>query len=88
MSVEQSPLLAEALAKLIQESPSVRAAMKAGRKTSISMRVYREKTGRWDDYGPVATMQSEGWASWLRGKLGMSKIVYRVKGITIDETTL
>jgi hypothetical protein len=85
---EASPLAARTLAALIEESPSVKAAMKAGKKTTIRMRIYREKTGKWDDYGPISKSASESWASWLRGKLGTTKVKYRVKGMTVDETMI
>jgi hypothetical protein len=81
-------LVAAALARLIEESPSVKAAMKAGKKTNMSVRIYREKTGRWDDYGIVSSLGSEGWGSWLKGKLGLTKLIYKVEGNTVDETTL
>lgn len=57
-------LLAQALAKLLADSPSIRAAMKAGKKTEISVRVYRAAEDRWYDLGPVLSV-TDRWAEWL-----------------------
>ena len=83
-----SPLLAHALAKLIEESPSVKAAMKAGKKTSLRVRVHREKTGQWEDYGVVVQNGAEGWGSWLKGKLGVMRMIYRVNGQEVDRVDM
>ena len=57
-------LFAHALAKLLADSPSIKAAMKAGRKTTISVRVYRAAEDRWYDLGPISTV-TDRWAEWL-----------------------
>ena len=83
-----SPLLACAIAQLIEESPSVKAAMKAGKQTSLRIRVHREATGRWEDYGVVVQNGAEGWGSWLKGKLGVMQLIYRVNGEAVDKVEL
>lgn len=47
-------LLLRALAHILAETPSIQAAMKAGRRTQISVRVYRAKEDRWVDLGPIS----------------------------------
>jgi hypothetical protein len=83
-----SALIAQALAKLIEESPSMKAAMKAGKKTGIRIRIQREGTTHWDDYGVVSQNGSEGWGAWLKGKLGITKLIYTIGGHKVDEVDL
>lgn len=80
-------ILTQALARLLAESPSIRAAMKAGRKTRISCRVYRANLDRWDDIGTVG--QREGkWGEWLI-RFARAKVVirFRYKGKEIERST-
>lgn len=58
-------LISRALARVLAETPSIAAAARAGRRTSISVRVWRAERdengnptghGRWVDYGPVASL--------------------------------
>ena len=70
-------LLVRALAKLLADSPSIKAAMKAGRKTQISVRVYKADQDRWYDLGPVSTASGR-WDALL-GNLAKAKVVFRFR---------
>lgn len=68
------------LARLIRESPSMQAAMRAGKRTEISARIKRAGSNRWDDLGPLHT-RHEWWQSTLAGLSRESvKIVYKLAG--------
>lgn len=80
-------MIASLLARLLAESPSIRAAMKAGRRTAISCRVYRAAQNEWQELGTVGS--NEGvWADML-ARLAHAKIVvrFRYKGKEIERST-
>ena len=66
-----------ALLKLLADSPSITAAMKAGKQTQISVRVYKAAEGRWYDLGPVSTASGR-WDAVLGG-LAKAKVVLRFR---------
>lgn len=72
-------LLGLTLAKLLADTPSIKAAMKAGKRTVISVRVYRAAEDRWYDLGPVSNIHGR-WAEWLDGiASGFPKLVLRFR---------
>lgn len=79
-------MIAALLARLLAESPSIRAAMKAGRRTAISCRVYRADQDRWYDLGTVG-QTNRIWD--VLGRLAHAKIVlrFRYKGKEIERST-
>ena len=80
-------MIAALVARLLAESPSIRAAMKAGRRTAISCRVYRADRDEWQDLGTLG--QDHGtWANLLAG-LARAKVVvrFRYKGKEIERST-
>jgi hypothetical protein len=61
------------VAELLAQTPSVQAAMKAGRKTSIHTRIIRAN-GRIEE-GPSSTIE-RSWAEWFRWMQG-KRIIFR-----------
>lgn len=73
--------VAALLGHLLASTPGLQAAMKAGRKTSISLRVYRAAEDRWEDYGVVSS--SEGsWKAVFGRLVALPQVVirFRLKG--------
>ena len=50
--------LAQFVANLLADNPSLKAAMKAGQETTISARVWRAKEQRWVDLGVVSKKET------------------------------
>lgn len=68
------------LAQLIRESPSMQAAMKAGKRTEMSARIKRAGSSHWDDLGPLYT-HHDWWRSTLAGLSRESvRIIYKIAG--------
>lgn len=68
------------LARLIRESPSMQAAMKAGKRTQISARVKRAGASHWDDLGTLHTRQEWWRGTFLALPLGAIHIIYKIAG--------
>ena len=79
-------MIARLISRLLSESPSIRAAMKAGRKTSISARRLNGATGEWEDLGVVSSSE-ESWRSLLSG-IPQVVVRYRVNGREIERANL
>ena len=75
------------LARLLAESSSIHAAMKAGRRTRIACRVYRASQDRWEDWGPVAET-ADSWRAVL-ARVCPAKVImrFRYKGKEIERAT-
>lgn len=58
-------MIAFLFAKLLADSPGIAAAMKAGKKTTISARVWRHKEQRWIDLG-VISRNEESWGAFFK----------------------
>lgn len=58
-------MIASLFAKLLADSPGIAAAMKAGKKTTISAKVYRAAEGKWYDLG-VVSRNEESWGAFFK----------------------
>lgn len=70
------------IARLFAECPSIKAAMRAGKKTIISARIYRVDRDEWEDLGKVASNE-ESWGTFLRR--AKMTILYRINGRETDK---
>jgi hypothetical protein len=80
-------VLMRAVVQLLEETGSMRAAAKAGKKTGISVRVIRQN-GSVEDYGQLG-LQTISWRDSLKSLFGSKarqKIIYRVGSREIDST--
>lgn len=74
------------LARLLGDSPSLEAAFKAGKDVTVSARVWRAKTGRWEDLGVIASSR-ETWRQWLTAVLrGRASVRVRVDGKDVERS--
>ena len=81
-----NPLTA-VLLKLLADSPSMTAAMKAGKDVTISARVWRAKTGRWEDLGVVARSRTS-WADAIKASWpGRVVLRFKVNGREVERST-
>ena len=74
-------MIASLFAKLLADSPGLQAAMKAGKKTTISARVWRAKEQRWEDLG-VISRNEESWGAFFKRCVRIPKDI-RVR-FTVD----
>ncbi len=78
-------MIARLIAKLLADNPSIKAAMKAGRKTTLSARYYDAKLDRWTDLGPVSSTESS-WASFL-SQIPAVVLRFKVNGREVERST-
>ena len=74
-------MIASLFAKLLADSPGMQAALKAGKKTTISARVWRAKEQKWVDLG-VISRNEESWGAFFK-RLGRIPKDIRVR-FTVD----
>jgi hypothetical protein len=67
-------VIGDLFARLLADSPGIAAAMKAGKKTTISARVYRAKEGKWYDLG-VVSRNEESWGAFFKRTMRWPKNV-------------
>lgn len=75
------------LGRLLGDSPSLTAAMRAGRKITISARVWRAKTGRWEDLGVVASSRTS-WREAIKASWpGRVILRFKVDGRDVERSS-
>jgi len=77
---------ARALMALLANTPSFQAAMKAGKRTTISARVWRAKTGRWEDLGTIGHNEFSWSATLRRFWPGKTVIRFCVDGKEVERS--